>query len=176
MTINDAIVAVVGRQINEGLLAYYRYFGANSHNLQDAERQFLLGRGAIEAPLNDMWMEMLRIAGYTGSLNDMALQYWLDGGIPMLAPIFSGTIGGISSAVGTPITPYDASTHFATGGVITEYSLQNAPAWMSIDDNTGVITGTPDVVASVDNVTVTGSNLKGDAVSNTFSVTGTQAP
>lgn len=68
---------------------------------------------------------------------------------------------------------YDCSQHFDTGGDVDSYSLQGAPAWLSID-NTGLMTGTADTEA-VSNVTVTATNTDGDAVSNQFTVTATEA-
>ena len=62
MSINDAIFAVVGTQINDGLLAYYKSGGATSDNLDDAEYEFLIG------------------IGYNGTLNDMKYSFWLDNG------------------------------------------------------------------------------------------------
>lgn len=67
---------------------------------------------------------------------------------------------------------YDCSPHFTSGGVVDSYSLQNAPAWLSID-NAGLMTGSADVEA-VSNVTVTAHNVDGTAVSNVFVVTATE--
>lgn len=67
---------------------------------------------------------------------------------------------------------YDCSPHFTTGGVVDSYSLQGAPAWLSID-NAGMLTGDADVEA-VSNVTVTAHNADGTAVSNVFVVTATE--
>lgn len=69
------------------------------------------------------------------------------------------------------MTPYDASIHFTTAGVVDTYTLQNAPVWMSIHPTTGIITGQGSVVGELtENITVTGTNTFGIAISNTFSM------
>ncbi len=82
--INDAIMAVVGPAINEGLLAYYQANGATSGDMQDAELQFLLARVevTVQESLQDMWHIYLGARGFTGSLDDRRLAFWVAGGIP----------------------------------------------------------------------------------------------
>jgi len=84
------------------------------------------------------------------------------------APLFDGTIANITGDVGIAITPVDVSGNFDTGGAVSTYTLQNAPTWMSIDNN-GLITGLPDAEAVTAGITVTGANgTPPDAVSNAF--------
>ena len=63
--------------------------------------------------------------------------------------------------VGTPIPP-DSPT--STGGAVTAYSVSpDLPAGLSMDDDTGVITGTPAVVSAKSKYIVTASNATGNA-------------
>ena len=61
----------------------------------------------------------------------------------LAAPIFSGTIPDILTETGEAMIPYNATVNFSTGGFVSEYTLQNAPAWLNIGSDTGIITGTP---------------------------------
>jgi len=85
--INDDILAVVGPQLNDGLLAYYRANGATASQLNDAEYEFLIAQGATAAHVNDMWVEYLTGLGYTGTLDDMRKAFWKDGGVT--PPVFA---------------------------------------------------------------------------------------
>ena len=85
------------------------------------------------------------------------------------APVFDGVIPNLTSNVGAPMQTYNAAQHFTTGGVPDTYTLQNAPAWMDIDES-GNITGTPDVEAVTAGITVTAINATGNSVSNGFSM------
>ena len=67
------------------LLGYYQANGATSDDLQDAEREFLIGQGVTVAANQDMWYELLIALGYSGSLPDMLHDFWCTGG---------GVIGG----------------------------------------------------------------------------------
>ena len=158
--LNDAIVAIVGPQINDGLLNHYQTNGATSNELQDAEYEFLISNGATPAQIQDMWFELLRAAGYTGSLNDMLLPFWQAGGVfgPIAAPAFDGTIpDGVTCE--EELFSYDAKQNFDTGGPITTWALINEPAGMTIT-NQGVVRWTPDIGdADAANVQVSGNSM-----------------
>jgi len=69
------------------------------------------------------------------------------------------TTGTAVYTVGTPITPNSPTS---TGGAVTAYSVSpDLPAGLSLDDDTGIITGTPTAVAAKASYTVTASNLTG---------------
>lgn len=81
MTLNDLILAVTaGDTVNEGLSSWYSRTADES--LTDAERRWLIGKGATPGSINDMWFQFLRTSGYTGALNDMKYDYWLSGPVP----------------------------------------------------------------------------------------------
>ena len=81
MTLNDLILAVTaGATVNEGLSSWYSRTADES--LTDAERRWLIGKGATPGSLNDMWFDFLSTEGYTGALNDMKYDYWLSGPTP----------------------------------------------------------------------------------------------
>lgn len=78
--INDLILAATGGlTYNEGLSTYFGR--TNEESLQDAERRFLLAEGATPGHTQDMWFELLRAAGFTGSLKDMWFAFWDAGGV-----------------------------------------------------------------------------------------------
>jgi DNA-binding beta-propeller fold protein YncE len=63
--------------------------------------------------------------------------------------------------VGTPIAPNSPTS---TGGPVTAYSVSpDLPAGLLLDDDTGIVTGTPTAVSAKANYTVTASNTTGDA-------------
>ena len=71
------------------------------------------------------------------------------------------TTGTAVYTVGTPIT---ANSPTSTGGAVTAYGVSPAlPAGLSLDDDTGIITGTPTAVTAKANYTVMASNLTGNA-------------
>ena len=85
-------------------------------------------------------------------------------------PVFSGSISNITGTEGEAITPVDVSGNFSTGGAVTGYSLNGAPAWMNINAS-GVISGTPPDDTDTVGITVTGTNADGSDTSNAFNST-----
>ena len=79
MNINDAILnATGGPSVNDGLASW---FGKQPDEaLDDAEYRYLADNGAPRTQVDDMWYVLLRAAGYTGSLSDMLLAWWTNGG------------------------------------------------------------------------------------------------
>ena len=75
---------------------------------------------------------------------------------------------------GLPMTAVPAAQVFAEpDGQALRFSLTEAPDWMSVDPDTGVVTGTPPADASVTGrfpVRVTATDPDGNAVSTTFDV------
>ncbi len=77
--LNDVISSVVGTPINDGLAVHY---GKDStESLNDAVYRWLVDAGATPASLPDMWLQLLTDEGYTGSVSDMLVQFWSDGGL-----------------------------------------------------------------------------------------------
>jgi DNA-binding beta-propeller fold protein YncE len=69
------------------------------------------------------------------------------------------TTGTAVYTVGTPIPPNSPTS---SGGTVTAYSVSPAlPAGLSLDDDTGIITGTPTAVSAKTSYTVTASNASG---------------
>ena len=97
-----------------------------------------------------------------GSLGVGSLGY---GSLGIKPPTFIPTIANITGNNGVAITEVIIATNFTDVHV---YSLQNAPSWMIVSN--GVISGTPDAVATTNLVTVTGTNTYDNVVSNTFDV------
>jgi DNA-binding beta-propeller fold protein YncE len=78
------------------------------------------------------------------------------------------TTGTAVYTVGTPIA---ANAPTSTGGAVTAYGVSPAlPAGLSLDDDTGIITGTPTAITAKANYTVMASNLTGNATA-TLSIT-----
>jgi len=61
---------------NECKLAFFQLNGATSPDLQDAEREYLIGAGMTPASNQDMWHEMLG----PGHLNDLLYEFWVTNG------------------------------------------------------------------------------------------------
>jgi hypothetical protein len=80
-TLSDAImVATGGPTINEGL---WRFYGGTATTLAEREAAWLRSRTGLPVTCsnNEMWMQFLLASGYTGTLNDMLLQFWRHGGV-----------------------------------------------------------------------------------------------
>ena len=71
------------------------------------------------------------------------------------------TAGTAVYTVGTPIPPNSPTS---TGGAVTAYSVSpDLPAGLSLDDDTGIISGTPTAVTATASYTVTASNVTGSS-------------
>jgi len=69
-------------EYNELLHQYFLDGGATSGDLQDAEYQFLVAKGATPSSIPDMWFQLLETLGYSGTLSDMLAKFWcVDSGI-----------------------------------------------------------------------------------------------
>jgi len=69
-----------------------------------------------------------------------------------------------STAAYTVATPIPANSPSSTGGVVAAYSVSpELPAGLSLDDDTGIITGTPLAVSAKAKYIVTASNATGSA-------------
>lgn len=76
-TLNDEVMKTTGGPtLCEGLRNWYIAGGATGTTLNDLERSYLEARTVRSGTINDMWMELLTLSGYTGTLNDMQLQFW----------------------------------------------------------------------------------------------------
>ena len=77
-TINDEILRVTGgATVNDGLASYF--MKTSTQSLQDAELNWLdtIHVSNTGGTIQDRWYNYLTQAkGYSGSLNDMLLQYW----------------------------------------------------------------------------------------------------
>jgi PKD repeat protein len=87
---------------------------------------------------------------------------------------------GLSYTPGTTVytveTTIPANLPTSTGGPATAYRVSPAlPAGLTLDDATGIISGTPTVVAATANYTVTASNSAGSTTS-TLTLTVNAAP
>ena len=86
---------------------------------------------------------------------------------------FIGSFDPFDLVVDTPISPRDVSIGYTGSGTPFVYSLTGTawPAWVNLDVNTGIITGTPDTVETTTGHTVTATDTRTNtAVSNTFSI------
>jgi hypothetical protein len=76
----------------------------------------------------------------------------------LIIPEFSYTINGIYTE-GFAIT---SVSPINTGGRVTSYSISpELPTGMTLNTSTGLISGTPTVISSITNYTITGTNLTG---------------
>lgn len=83
-TLNDEILRVTGGPtVNDGKRNFFYDLlgspgGLAGATLDDMERAFLrVQMPAAEGTTNDLWMQYLGdVFGYSGTFNDMQLQYW----------------------------------------------------------------------------------------------------
>ena len=84
------------------------------------------------------------------------------------APAFTTTVTSESAATSSPIAGYLITS---TGGAIASYSISpSAPAGLTFNTSTGLLSGTPTNVASSTTYTITGINAAGSATA-TFDLT-----
>lgn len=81
--------------------------------------------------------------GYIYSMTDLYLEIK-----PGFAFTDSSRYDVPTGGVGTAITAIDVSVGVAGGKAPYTFSLENAPAWLSIDSTTGIITGTRPIAAA----------------------------
>ena len=67
-------------QINEMLLAWLQDTGATSGNLADAWLEVIILNGH-PPQRNTGWYELLGALGFSGSLSDRELAFWVSGGV-----------------------------------------------------------------------------------------------
>ncbi len=76
-------------------------------------------------------------------------------------PIFAISVASESAATGSSIAGYSIAS---TGGVVASYSISPAaPAGLTFDTSTGLLSGTPTSVSSNTTYTITGTNAAGSA-------------
>ena len=91
----------------------------------------------------------------------------------LAAPVFSLSSSSENKTVNTTISGY---TITSTGGTIASYAISPvAPAGLTFDTTTGLLTGTPTSVASATNYTITATNASGNSTA-TFTLTVSSAP
>ena len=110
----------------------------------------------------DLWFRWLGDQGYTGSISDRELAFWLDGGGPPLptAPDITGAPGDVNVLEGT--TGSRNYNEFNTGGAVASWAIAGNPAWLTLDPATGILTWT-DVQAGSGAFTVTATNAAGSS-------------
>ena len=165
--INDAIQAVVGPQINDGLLVHYKANGATSDELQDAEFEFLVAGGAAEASIADMYHELLG----PGHLSDLLLDFWIAGGTfgPPAAPIWTTDPPVVPKAIDGDAFTYDFEPDLNSGdGVVLTVTAGALPSGLAISGLT--VTGTPDTAETQAGIQITATNAGGGTESLPFSM------
>ena len=92
--------------------------------------------------------------------------------VSIAAPAFTLSSASESKTVNTAITGYTISS---TGGTIASYAISPAaPAGLTFNTTTGLLSGTPTTVAGATNYTITATNASGSAT-QTFTLTVTAA-
>ena len=87
---------------------------------------------------------------------------------PIAAPAFTLSSSSESKVVNTAISGYSISS---SGGAISSYSISpTVPAGLTFDTTTGLLTGTPTVVAVETTYTITATNVTG-STAKTFTLT-----
>lgn len=86
------------------------------------------------------------------------------------APVFSGTIPAISALQNSAITPVNVSTFFTDSDALTYSFVGAAPAGISINASTGVISGTPTALGTTSIQVRATDTIAQTATSNSFNI------
>jgi len=132
-TLNDAILRTTGGPtVNDGLRHYYNAQGVPYGALPDMERAFLrVQMPTEEGTTNDLWMKYLSgTLGFEGTLNDMLLQYWRDGG--------SGGFSPISLDPSAWYDPSDLNTMFQNVEGSSPVTASGQPVGLLLDKSEGL--------------------------------------
>ena len=114
-TLNDAKFAALRAQgytgaMSDMTLQWLQANGATSNSISDAWLEMLVAQGiAPNTHRGDGWYDYLGLRGYTGSINDRELAFWLDGGVITIIPnlyVNSEFEGGVDNT--TPPTAHTA--------------------------------------------------------------------
>lgn len=169
--LNDAIVAVVGPAINDGLLAHYKTNGAISDDLHSAEYEFLVAGGATPAHISDMWLEALVNAGFTGTISDMLLEFWEAGGTfgPPPTPDWTTDPPNVPDGNEGVAYNYNLAADLNTVAQVTiTVETGTLPAGLSISGTR--IIGTPTTIETQSGISLRATNPSGFDVSLTFDI------
>lgn len=169
--LNDAIVAIVGPAIDDGLLAHYKANGATADDLQDAEFEFLVAAGATPGEIQDMWEEALIAASYSGALQDMLLEFWLAGGTfsPPPIPNWDTDPPAVPDGTDGVFYAYNLSADLNTVAQVTiTVESGTLPSGLNISGTS--IVGTPDTVETQAGISLRATNPSGFDVSLTFDI------
>jgi hypothetical protein len=164
-TLNDAILTTTGGPtVNDGLAAWYGKLATET--LQDAERRWLIDNSGFSTGTNnDLWMQGLTALGYTGSLNDMLVRFWEDGGG------FSFGVSGLSIENAAPaviVVKFNGDVFSPLNDYLTGFSvdINSTPATISTGvrqaDNSVVHLTLSARVKFSDTITVSYSSTTGD--------------
>lgn len=90
---------------------------------------------------------------------------------PQVPPTFSGTISDQTTFYLSSFS-FDTSTYFeqTNEDTITYGSSSTLPDGVTLDANTGILSGTPSTIATYSNITITATDNDGNTTSNSFSI------
>ncbi len=161
----DAILIATGGPTRQGGLADW-FSKVATETLQDAERRWLVEQGASTGISNKgMWSEVLKAAGYVGTVDDMLHQYWvLEAGLEVPNPsTYLDSDYNDQAYIQTPNNAawrpagnweirvkwrhdWDASVTNRTVGIFSQFELGNINCQWRVLGSTGACQwyGTPD--------------------------------
>ncbi len=128
----------------------------------------------FSATLNESGSTIITIKPNT---NDNAEDIYIDNiaitGTPLAQtpPTFAGTIPAQTATVGT-IFSFNTSTYFTqTNGDTITYSNSGLPAGVTLNSDTGVLSGTPTTIGTYNNIIIIATDNDGSTNSNSFTFT-----
>ena len=85
MTISDALNSIIHMKLtDEGYVGsiedqLYSFFGGTGKSIKDRERDWLISQtGISEGHISDLWISYLKSLGYSGSIQDMLKEFWIN--------------------------------------------------------------------------------------------------
>lgn len=117
--------------ISDMMLQWLQANGATSNSIPDAWREVLVIQGYGLQQRNDDWFALLGDLGYTtGSLNDRAAQFWLDGGelypttfyAPLKTSVVATGLGDATAIFTRSLTPATVEDHEGVVQTVKEAS------------------------------------------------------
>lgn len=175
--INDAAFKALGDQgftgsLNDRMLLWAIFNGAVADSLNDALLQVWTVQSGTTGVLNDVMLAGMRtFTGLVdGTLNDVELQFWLDGGVfgPPPIPTWISIPSPSNGQVGVPFS-YNLAPDLSTvQGVEITVTTGTLPDGLAI--NGVFISGTPTTEETQANIQLTVTNVSGSDISGSFNI------
>ncbi len=155
LTVGDPARTVNAALAFTGMVSDYSLVGAPANVSIDAATGVITISTASALTLTSISVKASNPAGSATQTLQVTIQ------APVAAPVAAGTLAAVQLTVGDPARTVNAAQAFT--GMVSDYSLVGAPANVSIDAATGVITISTASALALTSISVKASNLTGSA-------------